>query len=104
LSQENCDKWRKKQVPYLERVITANLSKINFIMKTVRRNCRNGKLKERWAPYKSSGKGRKILLRFSKSGEETIEQAYATYFLKSKKKKAEQKPGDYRRQAAESSG
>ena len=104
LDPKDYENWRMKRVPYLERVITANLSKITFIMKTVRQNCRNGKLKESWTGYKSWGKGRKLFLRFSKSGEEPIEKTYATHFLKAQKKKAEHKPGAYRRQAAESSG
>ena len=104
LDPKDYENWRMKRVPCLERVITVNLSKINFIMKTVRRNCRNGNLKENWTGYKSWGKGKKIWLRFSKSGEDSIEKTYATHFLKSKRKKAEQKPGAYRRQGAESSG
>lgn len=85
LDQKEYENWRMKRVPYLERVITANLSKINFIMKTVRKNCRQGELEESWTGYKSGGKGRKISLRFSKSGEESIERTYATHFLKQKK-------------------
>jgi len=104
LDPKDYENWRMNRVPYLERVITANLNKITFIMKTVRKNCRNGNLKESWTGYKSSGKGRKICLRFSKSGEEAIEKTYATHFLKPEKKKTEQQPGAYRRQAAESSG
>jgi hypothetical protein len=69
------ENWRMKQVPYLERVIKINLGKINFIMKTVRRNCLHGKLKPSWTGYKSWGKGRKINLRFSKTGEPNIERS-----------------------------
>jgi hypothetical protein len=75
-----------KRVPYLERVITVNLGTINFIMKTVRQNCRNGNCRESWTGYKSWGKGAKITLRFSKSGEDAIERTYATHFLKPEKK------------------
>ena len=74
--------WRMKRVPYLERVITVNLSRINLIMKTVRQNCHLGKCRESWTAYHSHGKGTKIALRFSKSGEESIERTYATHFLK----------------------
>ncbi len=74
LDPEDYENWRMKRVPYLERVIKINLGKINFIMKTVRRNCYNGNLKPRWTGYKSWGKGRKIDLRFSKTGETNIEK------------------------------
>ena len=78
-----------KRIPYLERVITTSPGKINFVMKTVRTNCRNGHCRESWTGYKSWGKGRKTELRFSKSGETTIERTYATHFLKPDKPKQE---------------
>ncbi|MEA3385168.1 MAG: hypothetical protein U9Q89_01735 [Thermodesulfobacteriota bacterium] len=84
LSQADYENWRLKRVPYLEKVITVNLGKINFIMKTVRRNSLNRKLKASWTVYKSWRKGRKIDLRFSKSCDPNIEEAYATHFLRPK--------------------
>lgn len=90
LDAKDYESWRRKRVPCLERVITVNLSKINFIMRTVRQNSLKGKLTPSRTAYKSWGKGTKILLRFSKSGEEPIEQTYATHFVKPKKRKAEQ--------------
>ena len=95
LDPKEYENWRMKRVPYLERVITTNLNKISFIMKTVRKNCRNGDCKESWTGYRSWGKGRKVTLRFSKSGEEAIERTYATHFLKpvKKTKKENAQPG-----------
>jgi hypothetical protein len=90
LDPKDYESWRMKRVSDLERVITANLSKINFIMKSVRKNCRNGGCRESWTGYKSWGKGRKVVLRFSKSGEESIERTYATHFLKPVKKTRKQ--------------
>ena len=84
LSKEDYEDWRFKRIPCLEKVIKVNLSKINFIMKTVRRNSLNGKLKPSWTGYKSWGKGKKLDLRFSKSGERSVEETYATQFVKSK--------------------
>ena len=57
-------------------------SRINFIMKTVRRNSLNGHLKPSMTVYKSWGKGKKTLLQFSKSGDPSIEAAYATHFVR----------------------
>ena len=45
LSKSDYEKWRFKRVSPLERVLTVNLSRINFIMKTVRRNSLGGHLK-----------------------------------------------------------
>jgi hypothetical protein len=72
-------------VSSLERVLNVNLSRINFIIKTVRRNSLNGHLKPSMTVYKSWGKQKKRLLQFSKSGDPTIETAYATHFVKPKR-------------------
>jgi len=82
LDPKDYEAWRMKRVPFLEKVINVNLGKINLIMKTVRRNSRNGCLRESWTGYKSWGKGRKIQLRFSETGGEAIEKTYATHFLR----------------------
>lgn len=83
LSQTDYENWRMKRVPYLERVLRLNLATINFVMKTVRRNSLNGHLKPSMTVYKSWGKGKKVGLQFSKSGDPTLETAYATHFVRS---------------------
>lgn len=82
LSQSDYEHWRFKRVSPLERVVRVNVTRINFIMKTVRRNSLNGHLKPSLTVYKSWGKGKKTLLQFSKSGAPPIETAYATHFVK----------------------
>jgi len=82
LDSKDYELWRTKKISYLEKSIKVNLGKINFIMKTVQKNSLNGRLKPSWTSYKSWGKGDKILLRFSKSGEKNIEKLYATHFVK----------------------
>jgi hypothetical protein len=85
LSPSDYENWRFRRVSCLERILTLNLSTINFIiMKTVRRNSLNGHLKPSLTVYKSWGKHKKTLLRFSKSGDPTIETAYATHFVRLK--------------------
>ena len=84
LSKSDYEHWRFKRVSPLERVLSVNLSRINFIMKTMRRNSVNGHLKPSMTVYKSWGKGKKTLLQFSKSGDPRIETAYATHFVKPK--------------------
>lgn len=82
LDKKDYESWRMKRIPYLERAIHLNLSKISFIMKTVRKNCRNGNCRESWTGYHSWGKGKKESLVFSKSRDKNIEQTYSTHFLK----------------------
>jgi len=84
LAANDVEAWRMKRIPYLERCIHLNLSKISLLMKTVRKNSQQGQLKESYTAYKSWGKGAKVTLRFSKSGQPNIEKAYATHFLKPK--------------------
>lgn len=82
LSKSDYEHWRFQRVSPLERVLRVHLSRINFIMKTVRRNSLNGHLKPSITVYKSWGKGKKTLLQFSTSGDPSIEAAYATHFVR----------------------
>lgn len=79
------EKWRRGQIPYLEKVIKVNLKKIQFVLKSVKANCERGKLKASKTIYKTWGKGSKKSLRFSKSGASNIEQLYSTHWLRPKK-------------------
>jgi len=85
LSQVEYENWRLKRVPYLERVLTLHLPTIHFVMQTVRRNSLNGHLKPSMTVNKSWGTGKKVLLQFSKSGDPTLEMAYATHFVRPKR-------------------
>jgi len=82
--------WRRRRIPFLERVIKINLSKISFIVKTVRKSCLAGNLEPCLTEYKSWGKGKKTRLRFSKSGRESIESTYSTHFVPRRDRKAEE--------------
>ena len=72
--------WKKGKIPYLERVITANLSKISRAMKEFRRWAVHSKLKAHYTSYQH--KGHK--LRFSKTGHPIIEAAYSTHYVLTK--------------------
>ncbi len=86
LDVQNYERWRRGQVPYLEKVINLDLRKISFVMKSVKANCELGNLPARKTVYKSWGNGPKKLLRFSKSGASNIETTYSTHFLPPKEK------------------
>jgi len=91
LDQKDYEDWRRRRVPYLEKVITVNLKKINLVMKAIRKNCLNENLKPSWTGYSSWGKGAKTRLWFSKSGEMNIENLYATHFVMQKESGAGKK-------------
>lgn len=84
LSKEDYERWRFGQVDYLERVCKANLSKLSLLMKEIRSYAAKNNLKGSWTFYKPWGQ-KKVphakKLRFSKSGKEDIEKAYATHYV-----------------------
>ncbi|ACL19640.1 hypothetical protein DesLBE_1787 [Desulfitobacterium sp. LBE] len=82
LSAKDYEDWRCGRVPYLEKVCKANLRKLSFIMKELRAYALENQLKPSWTAYNRWGvKGKKIPLRFSKSGDALIEKAYATHYV-----------------------
>lgn len=88
LTKQDYEAWRKKQVPFLERVIQGNLGQLSFIMKQLRKCARERGLKPSFTDYRSGGKGEKIRLRFSKTGQASIEKHYATHYVSPKLKKS----------------
>jgi hypothetical protein len=81
LSDTDHEAWRRRKVPYLEKVIRLNLGQINAVCRAVHASARRGKLKPSWTAYMSWGKGARVRLRFTKSGDETLERAWATHYL-----------------------
>lgn len=93
LSKKDYENWRYGRVSYLERVCTANLSKLSTVMHQMRVYAKKAGLKpsfccyKRWGVKKKGGQGHKpvIPLQFSKSGEPEIERWYATHFVDTKR-------------------
>jgi len=82
LSVKDLDEWRFGRVPYLEKVCRANLSAMSFIIKEIKSYADGAGLKPSQTGYVRWGtKGKKIPLRFSKSGDAKIEAAYATHYV-----------------------
>ncbi len=72
--------WRQGRTPYLERVVTANLSKISTAMRCLRVWAHQRGLKPSETAYVARSRGR-ANLRFSKSGDPSIERAYRTHWV-----------------------
>jgi hypothetical protein len=72
--------WRQGRIPYLEAAVTANLSKVSRAMRFFRRWARRAGLKPAETAYVARSPGRRTL-RFSKSGDASIERAYRTHWL-----------------------
>lgn len=81
--------WRYGRVDYLERVCTVNLRTLSEIMKIIRSYAQANHLKpsfcyyKRWGMKTSHGQGNRpvVPLRFSKSKDVRVEQAYATHYV-----------------------
>lgn len=76
LRLDKLNDWKQGKITFLEKVITANLSKISKTMKEFRSWTVHSKLKERIIAYKHKG----YRLRFTKTGELNIETAYSTRY------------------------
>ena len=84
LSKEDYERWRNGQVPYLEKVCKINLKKLASILEEMKRYAKKNNLKPSFTFYKQWGRKNKstIKLRFSKTGNEYIENLYATHYVK----------------------
>lgn len=82
LEAQDIDNWRKDRVPYLEKVTKCNLAKAGRILRILRFHAHDLSLKPSVTVYRRETSGGKISLRFSKSGERNIEEAYSRHFVK----------------------
>jgi hypothetical protein len=86
LSRKSAEDWRRGQISYLERVIRCNLSKASRILRILRMHAHDLDLKPSLTVYKRWTKGSRPLLRFSKTGDHNVEEAYARHFVSPRKK------------------
>src|SRR4030042_3892112 len=81
LTKENYENWRFGRIPYLEKVIACNLSAITRKLGILKYYAISSGLKPSKTVYKSWGKREKVLLKFSKTGNEFIEELYSTHYI-----------------------
>jgi hypothetical protein len=85
LSKDGYENWRFGRIDYLEKVCKTNLGKLTLINKLIRKYSSELGLKSSWTAYNQFGKGIKRRLRFSKSGDKSIEDRYATHYIDTKR-------------------
>jgi hypothetical protein len=68
-------------VPSLERVFAGSLSKANRILRLLGFHVHDLNMLPRRTVYHQWGQGTNRLLRFSKSGNQDVEKAYATHYV-----------------------
>ncbi len=81
LSEGLLKDWRNGRIDYLERVVQANLSKITSAMVLFRDAARDRGLNASETVYFMKTSGPKRELKFSKSGDPSIEKAYRTHYV-----------------------
>ncbi|MCU0663712.1 MAG: hypothetical protein MUC50_15455 [Myxococcota bacterium] len=81
LEKSKLEDWRFGRVPYLEKVITCNLTRLSRTLRILRYHCHDLNLVPSVTVYKRWGKGCKQQLRFTKTGDVKIEEAYRRHFV-----------------------
>ena len=81
LAPEHLDDWRRGKVPYLERVIRCNLTKLSRLLRILRFQVHDLNLVPSMTVCMRWGKGPKLRLRFTKAGDPKLEEAYARHFV-----------------------
>jgi hypothetical protein len=81
LETRHLENWRLGRVPYLERVIHGNLSRLSRLLRILRFHAHDLNLVPRTTAYMRWGKGPKQRLRFTKTGDPRIEEAYSRHFI-----------------------
>ncbi len=77
LSKENYENWRRGRAPYLEAVVNAGLGKLSTILRLIGFHAHDLKMVPCPTVYHQWGKGRKRILRFSKTGIKRMETVYS---------------------------
>jgi hypothetical protein len=81
LQSAHVAQWRQGRLDFLERMVQGNLNKISLAMSMFRKWAAAKNLKPSETIYVRSGRGGKINLRFSKSGDPKIEKSYRTHYV-----------------------
>lgn len=82
VTKQQVEDWRFGRIPYLERVVVGNLSKMNRLLRILDLHARSlGLTAVQRVPHKSGRGGKRIVLRFSKSGDTGLEAAYSRHYL-----------------------
>jgi len=81
LTRQHLEDWRRGRTPYLERVVNCNPARLARVLRILRFHAHDLNLKPSLTVYVRSGSGPKQRLRFTKTGDPRLEEAYATHFV-----------------------
>ena len=72
-------------MPYLEQAVKGSLTRLSRLLRILRFQAHDLDLKPSWTAYVRWGRGPRQPLRFTKTGDRNIEEAYATHFIRLRK-------------------
>jgi hypothetical protein len=81
LAPERLEDWRRGRVPYLEKIIGCNLTRLSRLLRILRFHAHDLKLVPSSTVYTRWGRGPKQRLRFTKTADPKLEEAYARHFV-----------------------
>jgi hypothetical protein len=81
LTRKQVEDWWRGRVPYLDRVIACNLTRLSRLLRILRFHAHDLKLVPSTTGYMRWGKGPKRRLRFTRTGDPKVEEAYARHFV-----------------------
>ncbi|TWT94502.1 hypothetical protein [Stieleria varia] len=81
LTPKQVEDWRFARIAYLERVTAGGLGAVNRILRLMGFHAHDLNLIPSQTAYRKWGKGKKITLRFSKSGEPKLEAAWSRHYV-----------------------
>jgi hypothetical protein len=81
LAPERLEDWRRGRVPYLEKVIDCNLTRLSRLLRILRFHAHDLKLVPSITVYSCWGEGPEQRLRFTKTADPKLEEAYARHFV-----------------------
>lgn len=81
LAPSRLTNWRRGRIPYLEQVIDCNLARLSRLLRILQFHAHDLKLMPSATVYMRWGTGPKQRLRFTKTGDAKLEEAYTRHFV-----------------------
>ena len=81
LTPKRLEDWRRGRTPHLERVIDGSLKRLSRLLRILRFHAHDLNLQPSWTACMRWGKGPRHRLRFTKTGDPKLEEAYATHLV-----------------------
>jgi len=80
LSRNDLEEWRHGRVPYLEKVIDCNLTRLSRLLRILQFHAHDLNLVPSDAACVRPDRGQERDLRFTRTGDAKLEKAYSTHF------------------------